>query len=97
MRKAVKRNKLSDYHKTKRLNLATRRLTPNGSIKDRIFIDEKKFESSSSSKTEYATRLTTEKFDSNMIHDIQTSSIRSNADTNFLCYIGPFGKGKKKD
>lgn len=96
MRKAVKRNKLSTFHKQERLNLANKRLLPGGSIKDRIFVDEKKFQSSNNCKTEYVSRLCNEAFDKDKLQNIQTSSIRSNADINLLCYIGPFGKGRKK-
>lgn len=77
------------------MNLAIKNLDENSSIKDRIFIDEKKFQAHSCSKTEYVTRLAGQKFDSNMIQNIKTSSLRSNADVNLLCYIGPFGKFKK--
>lgn len=92
----MKRNHLSTIHKEKRLELANKRLLPDGSIKDRIFVDEKKFQSSNNCKTEYVSRLSNEAFDKDKLQNIQTSSIRSNADINLLCYIGPFGKGKKK-
>lgn len=49
----MKRNKLSPVHKRKRLDLAERRLND---FKDLIFVDEKKFQVNSSSKTEYVTR-----------------------------------------
>lgn len=94
VRKAIKRNKLSRTHIRKRLELCDSRLN-RVDQKDHIFVDEKKFQASSSAKTEYCTRLVGEEFDDDKIQNIQTSSISSKADVNLLCYIGPFGKGKK--
>lgn len=59
--------------------------------KYKIFSDEKKFSSNSSSKTEYCTRLPGQQFDSNKVSKSQVSN--SEADVNCWTYIGPFGKG----
>lgn len=92
VRKAVKRNALNDETKSKRIKLAKKHLDINYS-KDRIFVDEKTFQTTSSSKTVYVTRKKNEKFDTNKIHHCNTSSIHSKADVNIFAYIGPFGKG----
>lgn len=58
----------------------------------KVFTDEKKFQASSSSKTEYVTRLSGEAYDKDKLKKVRTS-INSSADINVWGYIGPFGKG----